>query len=313
MWLWQTTGVKADTIDAYGAGVLAHWKVHLGRDAVLHGGLHTVLLRQLRVLDIAPRLVRKAATPAVLLALAAPALTCPPVVRCAILFGFFFLLRVGEYAVSGKTQGWQARILKFADVAVAAERVSITLGARKNNPSKYPSTFARQSATDKRACLVDAWRVYVLTRPAACASPFAFVWPDGSPLTAAQVGLWLKRAAALAGLVPAHFSPHSLRIGGATAFYRLGFPIEWIMQQGFWKSLAAVLVYCRVDAADSAWCTDAMLGDLACVFGRAPGAGFGGPTSPVVMREMAQAAKPRAAGFSALFAEDMADDAEAGA
>ena len=73
---------------------------------------------------------------------------------------------------------------------------------------------------------------------------------------------WIRRAAVACGRDPARYFNHSGRIGGASAAHSVGFPIDWIMQQGFWKSLSSALRYCRGAAGDHAWCTDALAGIL---------------------------------------------------
>jgi len=54
---------------------------------------------------------------------------------------------------------------------------------------------------------------------------------------------------AIGGRAPERFSGHSLRRGGATLAFRLGLPMEQVMQHGDWRSLA-VLEYNETSCAD---------------------------------------------------------------
>jgi len=268
-YLWERTSITASTIDNYCSGVTTMWRVEFGAPPCPVGNIVGTYISQLKVSDCTPHAVRDPVTPAILSKLAEPSLHCPPVVRCAILFAFLFMLRGGEYCVGSKTQGWQERILKrhnvsFSTSSTGARMVSITLGARKNNVEKYPFVFTRGTASIPGLCPVAAYEEHLRALPPAArsADTFAFTWPDGKPLTVYHITKWLRTAATALGLNPATLFPHSLRIGGATAASRAGLPIEWIMQQGFWKSLGAVLRYCRSLASDHAWCTDVLAGVL---------------------------------------------------
>jgi site-specific recombinase XerD len=64
-------------------------------------------------------------------------------------------------------------------------------------------------------------------------------------LHADSVGRIIKRACALAGLEPAHYSGHSLRSGMATAAAAGGAPERAIMRQGHWCSRGMVDRYVR--------------------------------------------------------------------
>ena len=59
----------------------------------------------------------------------------------------------------------------------------------------------------------------------------------------------LKGLLGAIGRAPERFSGHSLRRGGATLAFRLGLPMEQVMQHGDWRSLA-VLEYNETSCAD---------------------------------------------------------------
>ena len=72
--------------------------------------------------------------------------------------------------------------------------------------------------------------------------------------------MWIKKAANHLGLNPDNFSTHSCRIGGATAAWRAKMSVTWIMQRGFWLTLAGILPYLRRHADDDAGVADVFLG-----------------------------------------------------
>ena len=63
-----------------------------------------------------------------------------------------------------------------------------------------------------------------------------FCWPDGRGVTVAELRAMVKRVMAAAGLDPALFGAHSLRIGGATAALAAGVPPALIRLMGRWSS-----------------------------------------------------------------------------
>jgi hypothetical protein len=69
------------------------------------------------------------------------------------------------------------------------------------------------------------------------------------PLTHGVFVRHLKGLLGAIGRTPERFSGHSLRRGGATLAFRLGLPMEQVMQHGDWRSLA-VLEYNETSCAD---------------------------------------------------------------
>ena len=63
-----------------------------------------------------------------------------------------------------------------------------------------------------------------------------FCWPDGRGMTVAELRALVKRVMKAAGLDPALFGAHSLRIGGATAALAAGIPPALIRLMGRWSS-----------------------------------------------------------------------------
>ena len=70
-----------------------------------------------------------------------------------------------------------------------------------------------------------------------CTQPF-FCFEDGAPLTRQFVQDVLEQAALACGYDPRRFRSHSLRIGGATAFYHVRPDVQLIQRFGRWSSSA---------------------------------------------------------------------------
>ena len=56
------------------------------------------------------------------------------------------------------------------------------------------------------------------------------------------------------GKPAASYSAHSCRIGGASMAWRAGCTVLWIMQQGFWRTVAGILPYLRRLPEDDGAC-----------------------------------------------------------
>ena len=59
---------------------------------------------------------------------------------------------------------------------------------------------------------------------------------NGEPVQRQHINARLERAASAEGYEPERFGSHSLRIGGATALYHAGMPVEVIKRYGRWAS-----------------------------------------------------------------------------
>ena len=182
----------------------------------------------------------------------------------AILFGFFFLCRAGEYLRSGKPD--YAKILRGADVGFRWEdgedeverRVRFSEGREeRGRPDRVDVQF-RKTKTDQQAfgcvrthyridgqgrrlCVVRALHELRMTMPArfgdgAEANLPLFRWSEGGMVAREHVQLVLEEAARAVGLPPARFRSHSLRIGGASAMLHVTGQFDLVKRFGRWTS-----------------------------------------------------------------------------
>ena len=163
-------------------------------------------------------------------------------------------MRVSEY---GATRNWEAKAVRAGDVTVLDDKVYLTFRRRKNNPLHYAHEFCRNASSDPSFDPVRIWRTHVSALPFDLSPDMpAFCTPSGRPVSPADITAALSAAAALNGLSKYRFTPHSLRIGAATASYRMGMSEIWIMQQGMWKTADGFRRYTRGFPEDAAGCTD---------------------------------------------------------
>ena len=92
-------------------------------------------------------------------------------------------------------------------------------------------------------CPLVTWRLYaerLRDVPLTPASPLLLTTspPLGKPITIPILRALLRRAAQLAGLTAYHYTPHSLRRGGASFSFAAGVPLEHIKVHGTWTSEA---------------------------------------------------------------------------
>jgi len=245
----------------YMAGVVHWWRVLRGSAPTYQSPLHSLVLRfNTESSTYTPR-ERKAMTAAFFPALRK--IGCPPHVYSAILFAFFFFLRVGEYAKSANSKQWEKKILRYGSVRRFDKTVEITLGHRKNNQLGYQqilqSSMASVPTTSDPA---RAWDSYDSKRPRFARDPddFAFVDHMGRLLQRHTIDYWIKLAAVELGLNPDEYSSHSCRIGGASIAWRAGKSIVWIQQRGGWRSVVGLISYLRRQPSDDADSTDMFLG-----------------------------------------------------
>jgi len=160
---------------------------------------------------------------------------------CALLFGFFGLLRVGEY-----TSASSAKVhLRVKHVAATAEGICLVVPFSKTS---LTPTAVRICARGDILCPVAAYRHYLsfFRRPRSPDEPFFTTSPHLDPsspslssvrsLTPDVFTKWLKHQAVRIGLEPKHISGHSLRRGGTTALFIAGCSEAVIARHGRWKS-----------------------------------------------------------------------------
>jgi integrase len=154
---------------------------------------------------------------------------------CATLFGFFGLLRVGEYtAISAK-----AVHLRVKHVSVTKEGLRLIVPFSKTSLTPHAVYICKR---DDDLCPVAAYDYYLsfFRRSRSPDEPFFVTTPH---LAAAHVSLapdpfsrWLKQQAGRIGLPIDKVTGHSLRRGGTTALFIAGVSETIIARHGRWRS-----------------------------------------------------------------------------
>jgi len=253
VWLQRTRGLRPSSLQQYVS--CARHLVFALRGETLPPLRTNVILRLARDAETRPTLEKAPVTIGMLRAVLrmaragarpAGAAYVSPAVAVAILFAFQFFMRVSEYART--SPAWPTRALKQRDIRLLGRNVRITLHARKNNQHHFPFEFERGPPNDSSLDLSALYRSYIRWLPPAQRdqpdAP-AFRHRDGRPITQEDVAAAVAAAARACSAPPEKFGTHSLRIGAATAAYRQGLSLTWIMQQGFWKSKKGLLRYLR--------------------------------------------------------------------
>ena len=175
------------------------------------------------------------------------------ILRCNILLGWHFMLRMSEYIVKGKeTEGRHP--LHMEDIEPLKDGVRCEWGPGVNGVSIFISgsktDWLNQGATrshskvapgppNSQLCVVKALLDLYECFPAKFrkmrGSPFA-TWRNGTAIPAAYVTATLRAAAFKQGYKSDAYSLHSLRAGGATALYRATRDIELVARFGRWRT-----------------------------------------------------------------------------
>ncbi len=251
------------TVRNYASGVAHWWRLELQRAPLPKQCLSALIMKAGAAQEARPPRVRNPIDGRFFAAL--KKIKCPIHVRCAISFAYVHFMRAGEYSRSGLDDDNDKYILRNKDVVPTESGggTRVTQGFRKNNSSGMPhSSTSNKSELFPEACPTTLWAEYNRGRPKAHKAPdgYAFTNQRGRLVTRREVAAWIKKAAASLGLNKDDFSTHSCRIGGATAAWRAKMPVTWIMQRGFWSTLAGILPYLRRHADDDAHATDIFLG-----------------------------------------------------
>lgn len=175
--------------------------------------------------------------------------------------GFFGFMRISE--LTHPDSGFNpAECLTSLDISWQAEKILVLLRQSKSDIRRDGVTISIGSNSTP-VCAVKALQHYLNLRqalfPNLCAksSPL-FVGGDGLPVVKAAFSLRLASLAAEVG-VEGKVTPHSLRIGAATAAWRAGFTDSQIQSMGRWKS-RAFMRYIRIDS-DTMSALNATLGN----------------------------------------------------
>ena len=171
------------------------------------------------------------------------------VLWAAIVVGWFFLLRAGEFlAVDGAP--WQLdRVLRGMDVqprlnghpaprfSEADETVIFLRGSKTDqyNAGTIRNQFTTKDEVDHVKALAKIERLFPQRWGTEAELPL-FRWKSGQVVRRSRVQTALRLAAAAEGIPAKAMGSHSLRIGGASAMYRQGYDVEAIRRFGRWSS-----------------------------------------------------------------------------
>lgn len=147
---------------------------------------------------------------------------------------FFGFLRVGEYSATAANHH-----LMVGDCSVVNNALMLRIPSSKTN--RRPVTIKLVPCKDLSLCPVAAYKTYQKVRPKVTNRQL-FLGADGKPLSALEVGRYLKELSSGDGSQA--LTSHAFRIGGATWASQAGWPDAAIRAHGRWSS-DAFLLYIR--------------------------------------------------------------------
>lgn len=147
--------------------------------------------------------------------------------RAIFLLAFFAFLRLGEYTDSRHNLSWR-------DVIVMDRAIKLRFNSFKFSRGQVAEILL--PAINSHLCPVEAMLRYGGLRPKH--ARFCFVDDLGQPLKASVVRQKLQAVTEVLGLPKGYLTPHSFRIGAATAAAAAGVSEERIMRMGRWSSAA---------------------------------------------------------------------------
>ena len=173
--------------------------------------------------------------------------------KAAFLLAFFGFLRVGEFTDVSKNAN-NRHNLGIGDILIDGDTMKVIIRSSKTDQKGAAVTLQfEKNANESTLCPITAMQSYIDIRPAKEGA--LFIHFGGSSLTQYQLNSILKKGITMMGMDPKDYSPHSFRIGAATAAAIGGIPVESIMSMGRWQS-SAVLLYIRPQRIiqSSRWC-----------------------------------------------------------
>ena len=240
-------GLQASTVKKYVFGVKFMWKMLLERDPT--SAVSTPFM-VLRAFQAQPKRASSAALPFTpsMIELHLHGLSDDPCISAAIIFGFVFFMRVGEYCGAPTKPGAVARTLLVSDVVLTPRHITATLRHWKNQNGAGPITL-RRARCFTRWCPHSLYTAYAAQRVDQSPGAPAFQLRDGRPLSADTLNgvlrEWARRSGVPEELVERHTS-HGLRKGGCVASIAVGKPDSFRLRDGRWGSLAAMRPYLLV-------------------------------------------------------------------
>ena len=153
--------------------------------------------------------------------------------EAVILVAFYGFLRLGEFA-SDSTACDARCTLRIADVSVGRSCLFINLRRSKADREGKGCAVAI-ARTDSAFCPFSSMCRYLGLRNASSASEPLFASRSGRPMTKAWFASRFRLICIGCGLDPKRYTPHSLRIGGATAMAQFVSPTI-LKSMGRWSS-----------------------------------------------------------------------------
>ncbi|CAK0867425.1 unnamed protein product, partial [Prorocentrum cordatum] len=160
----------------------------------------------------------------------------------AVLLAFFFLLRASEYLVVAGRSRSVDRVVPGEDLEARLEGERVGQFAQGSKTDQYNvGTVRNQYATHSALCPVEALAAMQAQHPqrfdcGAEARLPLFRWASGVPVKREEVQHFLALAGLAAGLKREEIGSRSLRIGGATAKYRVTDDLAKVQRYGRWAS-----------------------------------------------------------------------------
>lgn len=150
-------------------------------------------------------------------------------IRAMFLLAFYAFLRVGEMCNS-------RHCLQLANLNLQSRFLSLSFTSFKFSAGRAPSIFI--PSRPPAICPVQAMHAYIALRGQEPGPLFSD--EGGRPLSSRVFAGSLQEACASAGLLEHRYTPHSFRIGAATAAAAIGIPEETIQRMGHWSSRAFI-------------------------------------------------------------------------
>ena len=153
----------------------------------------------------------------------------------ATCLAFYALLRVSEFASPTRSSFLSHRTLARQDIKIKKHTISLRIRASKTDQQRRGHTLL-VGCTHTSPCPVELLTRYLQLRKHSSSQSPLFLFKDGSYLTQRTFSAALKQSLLAVGRNHHHYSPHSLRIGGATAAAKAGVEPTIIQELGRWRS-----------------------------------------------------------------------------
>ena len=164
--------------------------------------------------------------------------------KVALVFGYMGYLRVYNLAPASVSEFDSSRLTTLQDVWPTKQGVLLSIKWTKTRQAAiFTAPIPIPALGANPICPVTVWHDYVeqlrfVSRKPDSPLLLSTTGPPGRVITIPILRALLRRAAHLAGLSHCHYTPHSLRRGGASFGFLAGVPLEHIRFHGTWTSEA---------------------------------------------------------------------------